>query len=77
MKKVIFAVVAVLALGLASCSKTCKCTETINGVSNTVPISEQTLQKQGKTCEQYNEVLELASRISQAAGANYSASCKY
>ncbi len=73
MKKVIYAVVAVLALGLASCSGSCKCTETINGVSTTVTISESTLQKANVTCEQYDQVLKTLSSFSEG---DYSASCK-
>lgn len=73
MKKVIFAVVAVLALGLASCSKTCTCTVTTNGVTSKVTVDEKTLQKANTTCAEYDQVLKLSSALS---GGDFSASCK-
>lgn len=76
MKKVIFAVVAVLALGLASCSGNCKCKTIIAGeVVATNIISEDKLQKAGVTCEQYNEILQLEFGLG-GESKEYSYQCK-
>ncbi len=74
MKKAMIAVAAVLCLGLASCSSSCKCTETVAGeVVATVSVSEKTLSAVGMTCEQYNEILQLEMG---EEGKEYSIKCK-
>lgn len=76
MKKAIFAVAALLCLGLASCSKDCTCTTVIAGeVVGTVTVKESTLQAAGTTCEKYNEILLLTASIS-GDPKEYSVTCK-
>lgn len=64
MKKLIFAVSAILCLTLASCGKKCTCTVTTMGITQTVMYTEKELQDKGATnCEQMAQYLKAADEI--------------
>lgn len=76
MKKVMIALAAVMCLGLVSCNKTCTCTTSYMGVSSSITVSEQMLQKFGVTCSDYAKIWEEGQKAGASMGVTVDASAK-